>query len=88
MHFSDSFISIRIVKMGIFCLDFQVKIGYFYYMSMNFISLVLRILLVAVTCAFAWKFVEPKTQSLRILRAALLVLSLLAVLAVVKIIGI
>ncbi|MFH1718862.1 MAG: hypothetical protein ABIF19_16015 [Planctomycetota bacterium] len=57
-------------------------------MLINIASLVLRMLLVAVTCAFAWRFVEPKTQLMRVLRAALLVLSLLAVLAVVKIAGI
>ena len=73
--------------MGRFYLDFYIKMGYFYVMSMNIISLFLRMLLVAVTCAFVWKFVEPKSQSMRILRAALLVLSLMAILAVVKITG-
>lgn len=65
----------------------RVKLGYFDVMFINVASLVLRMLLVAVTCAFVWQFVEPKTQPMRILRAALLVLSLLAVLAVVKITG-
>jgi hypothetical protein len=48
---------------------------------------VLRISLVALIWAFVWRFVEPRTQSLRILRAALLVLSLLAVLAFIRISG-
>jgi hypothetical protein len=37
--------------------------------------------------AFVWKFVEPKTQLMRVLRAALLVLGLLAILAVIRITG-
>jgi len=74
--------------MGYFFLDFFVKMGYFNFMFINISSLVLRMLLVAVTCAFVWQFVEPKTQLMRILRAALLVLSLLAVLAVAKITGV
>ena len=48
---------------------------------------VLRISLIALICAFVWRFVEPRTQLLRILRAAMLVLSLLAVLAVIRISG-
>jgi len=70
-----------------FFLDLNVKMGYCDAMFINIASLVLRMLLVAVTCVFVWQFVEPKTQPMRILRAALLVLSLLAVLAVVKITG-
>ena len=47
----------------------------------------LRLSLIATTFAFVWRFVEPKTQLMRIMRAALLVLGLLAVLAVVKVTG-
>ncbi|MHC4580143.1 MAG: hypothetical protein ACYS14_01715 [Planctomycetota bacterium] len=47
----------------------------------------LRLSLVAVTVAFVWRHVEPKTQLMRIVRATLLVLCLLAVLAVVRIAG-
>jgi membrane-bound ClpP family serine protease len=43
--------------------------------------------LVVAIWAFVWRFVEPKTQLMRILRAALLVLGLLAVLAVIRITG-
>jgi hypothetical protein len=48
---------------------------------------VLRVSLVVLIWAFVWRFVEPRTQPLRILRAALLVLCLLAVLAVIRISG-
>ena len=53
----------------------------------NIIFFVLRLSLIATVWVFVWRFVEPKTQLLRILRAALLVLGLLAVLAVIKITG-
>ncbi len=49
------------------------------------IHFILKVLLIALICFFVWRFVEPRTQLLRILRAALLVLSLLAVLAVIRI---
>lgn len=53
----------------------------------NIIFFVLRMSLVAAVWAFVWRFIEPKTQLMRVLRAALLVLGLLAVLAVIKITG-
>ncbi len=56
-------------------------------MNVNIISFLLRILLVVVLWFFVWRFIEPKTQLMRILRAALLVLCLLGVLAVLKITG-
>ena len=56
-------------------------------MLRSIISFVLRISLVAVLCAFIWGFVEPRTQLMRIFRAALLVLVLLAILAVIKMTG-
>ena len=51
------------------------------------IHFILRILLIALIWFCVWRFVEPRTQLLRILRAALLMLSLLAALAVIKITG-
>jgi len=56
-------------------------------MLRSIVFFVLRILLIAALWAFVWKFVEPKTQFMRVLRAALLVLGLLAILAVIKITG-
>lgn len=47
----------------------------------------LRLLLIVMIWAFVWRFVEPRTQLMRIMRAALLVLGLLAALAVMKVIG-
>jgi hypothetical protein len=48
---------------------------------------VLKVLLIATLWAFVWRYVEPRTQAMRILRAAILVLGLLGILAVVKITG-
>ena len=56
-------------------------------MFRTLIFFVLRISLIAALWAFVWKFIEPKTQLMRVLRAALLVLGLLAVLAMLKITG-
>jgi len=70
-----------------FLLDSNVKIGYFEYMFRSIVFFVLRILLIAALWAFVWKFIEPKTQLMRVLRAALLVLGLLVILAMLKITG-
>jgi len=51
------------------------------------VSFVLRVSLIAVFWAFIWRFVEPRTQLMRILRAALLLLGLLCLLSVLKIAG-
>jgi hypothetical protein len=48
------------------------------------ISFLLRFGLIAVICALAWRLVEPKTQLMRILRAALLLCALLCVLVVLR----
>ena len=53
----------------------------------NIASFVLRIWLIAAFGAFIWRFVEPRTQLMRIVRAALLLLGLLGILAVLRIAG-
>jgi len=70
-----------------FLLDLIVKMRYFTLMVGGAIHFILRILLIALIWFFVWRFVEPRTQLLRILRAALLMLSLLAALAFIKITG-
>ncbi|UCF43767.1 MAG: hypothetical protein JSV99_02225 [Planctomycetota bacterium] len=47
----------------------------------------LRLWIIIAVWAFVWKVVEPRTQKLRILRAALLLVCLLVVLAVLRIAG-
>ena len=66
-------------------LDFDVKIGYYPLMFANIAHFVLRLALVVTIWAFIWRSIEPKTQLMRILRAALLVLGMLGALAVMKI---
>jgi len=75
------------LNMGYFCLDLDVKMGYLRPMFRSIVFFALRLSLVATTCAIVWRLVEPKTQLMRILRAALLVLGLLGVLAVVRVTG-
>ncbi len=53
----------------------------------SLVYLVLKISLIVTLWTFVWHYVEPRTQAMRILRAALLVLGLLGILAVVKITG-
>jgi len=43
-----------------------------------------RLLLTVAVFGFVWTLIKPKTQSMRILRAALLVLSLLVVLVALR----
>jgi len=74
-------------KMGNFILDTNVKIEYYRYMFRSLIFFVLRISLIAALWASIWKFIEPKTQLMRVLRAALLVLGLLVILVMLKITG-
>ena len=66
-------------------LDFNVKIGYNIRMFIGTIHFILRLALIATIWACVWKFMKPKTQLMRVLRAALLVLGLLGALAVMKI---
>jgi hypothetical protein len=61
--------------------------GYNILMFKDLISFVLRISLIAGVCAFAWRLTQPKTQLMRVIRAALLLACLLAVLAVLRIAG-
>ena len=55
-------------------------------MFSTLINYVLRLGLIAIVSVFIWRFVEPKTQTMRILRAALLMLGLLIVLAIVRVV--
>jgi hypothetical protein len=73
--------------MGHILLDLNVKIGYHKYMLRNLVLFALRISLIAALWVSVWKFIEPKTQLMRILRAALLVLGLLVILAMLKVTG-
>ena len=73
--------------MGPLRLTCRDKIGYNALMLRDLISFVLRMGLVAAIWAFVWRLVQPRTQLMRIFRAALLLLGLLAVLAVVRITG-
>jgi hypothetical protein len=56
-------------------------------MLRSVVFFVLRVALIAALWASVWKFIEPKTQLMRILRAALLVLGLLVILAALRITG-
>jgi len=80
-------LGIESVKIGCFCLTLFVKIEYNLVMTRNMISFLLRIGLIAGLWALIWRLVEPRTQLMRIVRAALLLLGLLAVLAVIRITG-
>ena len=74
-------------KKGHIYLDLYVKIGYFGCMFRSLVFFALRLSLITTIVVFVWRYLEPKTQLMRIMRAALLVLGLLAVLAVVKVTG-
>ena len=73
--------------MGNFSLDLNVKLGYHNYMVSSYVFFVLRLSLVVAIWAFIWRYLEPRTQLMRIMRAALLLLCLLGVMAVVKLTG-
>jgi len=68
-------------------LTLTVKIGYNISMLGDIISFTLRILLIVALWLFVWRFVKPQTQLMRVFRAALLVLVLLAVLVVLRVSG-
>ena len=73
--------------MGCFCLTFPVKIGYNVSMFGRIVSFVLRIWLVVAFWVFVWQFVGARTQLMRILRAALLLLGLLVILTMLRVTG-
>lgn len=73
--------------MGNLGLNRNCKIGYNAAMVRDVIAFVLRIGLVVGVWGLIWSFCEPKTQALRVLRAALLVLGLLGVWAILSIAG-
>jgi hypothetical protein len=75
-------------KIEQFRLDLTVNIGYYRVMFLDFVLFILRLLLIAVVWAFVWRFVQPKSQARRLLRATLLVLALLTVLALTRVSGI
>ena len=64
-----------------------VKIGYNAPMIEEVVSFVLRISLIATLCLFVWRYMKPRTQLMRVFRAALLVLVLLGVLVVLRVTG-
>jgi len=68
-------------------LTLDVKMGYNVFMLEDILSFVFRIGLVVAFWAFVWRFVKPRTQLMRLLRAALLVFGLLGIWAVLKITG-
>lgn len=84
---TSHFLLITTVNLGYFLLDCNDKIGYYEYMFTDIVLFVLRLSLIAMFWAFVWRFVEPKTQFMRVIRAALLVLGLLAILAMLRITG-
>jgi hypothetical protein len=73
--------------MGSFLLTQYIKMGYNVLMFRSLIPFVLRISFVVALWAFVWKLLEPRTQLMRILRAAVLVLGLLGVLFLLRIMG-
>ncbi len=77
----------HLLKWAIFYLTFPVKIGYYISMLASLLSFVLRIWLIVTFWAFIWQFMKPRTQLMRILRAALLMLGLLGILTALRITG-
>jgi hypothetical protein len=72
------------VKIDKNALDLYVKIGYYIDMFINSMYFILRISLVVALWAFIWKLLVPRTQLMRILRAAALVLGLLGILLLLR----
>ncbi len=64
------------------------KIGYNTSMAGGIISFVLRITLVVMLCTYVWRFIKPRTQLMRVFRAAILVLTLLGILVILRVTGI
>jgi hypothetical protein len=74
-------IAVKIERIDLTC---RGKIGYNAFMFVRAMSFVMRMLMVAAIWVFVWRLVEAKTRAMRILRAALLLICLLGVLAVLK----
>ena len=74
-----------LVKIGKIGLTDIIKIEYNLYMVGSAIIFVLRICLVAVVWVLVWRLIEPKTKEARVLRAAILVASLLVILVVIRV---
>ena len=70
--------------MGNLSLTWPVNMGYNSLMLTNFITFILRISLIVVLWAFVWRLVQPRTQLMRILRAAVLLLGLLGILFILR----
>jgi len=94
MHLKSCFLPCRFpnfllinVKMDKKHLTSSVKMGYYMTMFTDFISFILRISLIVALWAFVWKLLEPRTQLMRILRAAVLLLGLLGILVVLRMTG-
>jgi len=62
--------------------------GYNYFMIVDTSLFLLRLLLTAAICGFVWTTIRPSTRSMRIVRAAVLVVCLLAVLAAMRTAGV
>ena len=73
--------------MGNLYLTCHVKIGYNGLMLDDSIYLLLRLGLIIAFCSFIWHVIKPKTQLMRTLRAALLVLGLVCILVVLRTVG-
>ncbi len=56
-------------------------------MLRDLLIFVLRVGLVAAVWVFVWRLIRPKTQVMRIVRAALLALGLLIVLAAMRVVA-
>jgi len=83
----DPFFYLNYVKIDKIYLTLPVKLGYNVLMLTSFISLILRISLVVALWAFVWRLLRPRTQLMRILRAAVLLLGLLGILVVLRMTG-
>jgi len=75
------------VKIGKLYLTQLVKMGYNRCMFGEVVSFILRIGLVVALWGFVWSLVKPRTRLMRVVRAALLVVGLLGVLAVLRVAG-
>ncbi len=56
-------------------------------MFINTLSFIVRLWVIIAFWVFVWKVVEPKTQLMRVLRAALLVVGFLGILGLLRITG-